>query len=66
MAWGRKSYLGHAEMSSLCILSLKDWGRRVSLTFHRVVSEVDPWNDYFMRKRLGAKMKRFLRSSASC
>ena len=28
----------------------------MSLTFHVVVSEVDPWNECFMCKRLGAKI----------
>ena len=41
----------------------------MSLRFHLVVSEVDPGNEYFMCKRVGAKMrfeKFLLRSSSSC
>ena len=41
----------------------------MSLRFHLVASEVDPGNEYFMFKRVGAKMrfeKFLLRSSASC
>ena len=41
----------------------------MSLRFHVVVCEVDPGNEYFMCKRVGAKMtyeKILLRSSARC
>ena len=41
----------------------------MSLRFDLVVSKVNPGNEYFMCKRVGAKMryeKILLRSSASC
>ena len=49
MAWGRKSYLGPAEISSsVYLVQFKDKGCRVSLRLHLFVFDVDPGNKDFM------------------
>ena len=57
VGWGKKSYSGPAKISSLCVPGLiRGLGCKVSLRFHVVVSDVDPGNQYFMCKSVGAKM----------
>ena len=77
VAWGRKSYLGPAEIFTFCVPgSIQGWGTQgesktpSSLHFF----DVDPRNKGFMYKRLGAKnflrgsrnRKILLRPTASC
>ena len=73
--WDRKSYLGPAEiLSFVYLVQFKDGGRRVSLRLHLFIFDVDPGNEDFMCKRVGAKIflrgsrdgKVLLRSSTSC
>ena len=45
VAWGRKFYLGSAEISSFVYLvQFKDGGRSLSLRLNLFVSDVDPRN----------------------
>ena len=75
MPWDRKSYLGPTEiLSFVYLVQFKDGGRRVSLRLHLFVFDVDPGNEDFRCKRVGAKIflrgprdgKVLLRSSTSC
>ena len=46
VAWGRKSFLGSAEIASFVFLALfKDGGRMVSSRFHLFVSDVNQENE---------------------
>ena len=57
VGWSKKSYSGPAKISSLCVPGLiRGLGCNASLRFHLVASDVDPGNEYFMCKRVGAKM----------
>ena len=56
VTWGKKSCLGPAEISSCVLLfKFKDWGRRVSLTFHLFVADVNRGSEDFRCKKVGAK-----------
>ena len=75
VAWGRKSYLRQAEISSFTyLLQFKYRERRVSLRLHLFVSDVDLGNEGFVCKRVGTNIllrgprngKVLLRSFASC
>ena len=55
VGWCRKSYSVPAEISSLCVPGLiRGLGCKVSLKFNLVVSDVDPGNEDFMCKSVGA------------
>ena len=48
VTWGRKSYLGPAEISCCMLLfKFKDGGHRMSLRFHLFVSDVNRRNEDF-------------------
>ena len=75
VSWGRKVYSGPAEISSVAYrVQFKDGGHMVNLRLHLLASDLDPRNEDFMCKRVGAKIffrgprngKFFLRSSTSC
>ena len=56
VTWGRKSYLGLAEISCCVLLfKFKDGGHRMSLRFHLFVSDVNRRNEDFGCNKVDAR-----------